>query len=32
LPAGMGLPSTLTPGSQQPGPQTGDSHGTGQYL
>ena len=32
LPAGMGLPSTLTPGSQQPGPQAGDSHGTGQYL
>src|SRR5262245_21635290 len=32
LPAGMGLPPTLTPGSQQPGQQQGEGRGTGQYL
>jgi hypothetical protein len=32
LPSGLGLPSSLTPGSQPREQQPGESHNTGQYL
>jgi len=32
LPAGLGLPSTLTPGARLGDQQPGDGHNTGQYL